>query len=170
MTFEYIDLIFDESGNVVYTSIPSTINQYATNYKIRVSFNSTLIKPKLIYASIFNGKTLPSRMLYKNSSEQINANGIIFKNPYVYQLTQYDTQTYQNELLITINIVDKSDTVLNKTISIVMNKSNFSKISPIELEQDSSLESAVIAIYNLSDQIITLQNKINELEGRINGN
>ena len=146
MDYNYIDIVFNSSGNPTYINYPEFINQYSTNYILRVY---SYIKANKVSASIKTISILPERILFQSTSESINANGVILKPVYTYQLTQFDTYAYVSNLEITVNVKDLEDTVFNYTLSIPMKKGNYSKITPA-LEEDTTLNSLVKEVDTIS--------------------
>lgn len=146
MEYNYIDLVFNSSGNPTYVSYPDVINQYATNYIIRVYSYATASK---VSASIRTISVLPERILFQSTSESMNANGVILKPVYTYQLTQFDTYAYVNSITITINIKSVDNTVFNHTISIPMVRGSYATINP-NLEDDNTLNSLIKEVDTIS--------------------
>ena len=146
MDYNYIDIVFNSSGNPTYINYPEFINQYSTNYILRVY---SYIPASKVSASIKTISILPERILFQSTSESINANGVTLKPVYTYQLTQFDTYAYVSNLEITVNVKDLEDTVFNYTLSIPMKKGNYSKVNP-NLEEDTTLNSLVKEVDTIS--------------------
>jgi len=147
MEINNIDLIYSTSGNRIYPASMESfiINQYATNYKIRVGiYYSDTDTEKLfintVKAVIFNGKSNPARVLYNDEKTTYSGKEVEL---YTYQLTQYDTYLYNENMEISINITLHDGTEFMDTISLPMTKQNFGKITPQPLESDGTLNSVI---------------------------
>lgn len=166
MEFHNIDLIYSSSGDIIYpgTSYPFYINQYATNYKLRVGFyygddEWNKLSIKNIKAVIFNGKTNPARILYQTESTEYDGKEV---DLYVYQLTQYDTYLYNENLEITVitTLNDKNSTQLIDTITIPMTKQSYGKLIPQPLENDGVLNEVVNATSRMQEELTELKDNL----------
>jgi len=149
MNYENIDIVFNNSGEVVYSSLPSTIKQYSNNYKLRVGFTSSLVNVKVITAMIKALTTLPARLLMLNTDKNayIDANGVYVRNIYEYSFSQYDTKAFQDYMEITVNVQTEDNTIFNHTVSIPMTKTAYGESTVKLLEDDGSLNSFVSGVY-----------------------
>ena len=147
MEIKNIDLIYSTSGNRIYPASMESfiINQYATNYKLRVGIyysdtDTEKLFIKTVKAVIFNGKSNPARVLYNDGKTTYSGKEVEL---YTYQLTQYDTYLYNENMEISINITLQDGTEFMDTISLPMTKQNFGKITPPSLESDDTLNSVI---------------------------
>ena len=144
MEIKQIKVIVDSVVNKIdeYCSIPP-INQYATNYDLDFAFKQRPSQKvgKVIATFVVNGKTLPARVMYVSGRAE---NSDVF---WTYRLTQYDTQTYAEEIEITITVFDENDNRIGScTINPKMIRQQFGRITPVDLNSDSSLDSLIIAM------------------------
>lgn len=166
MELNKIITILDDSGKAIdgYSTRPS-INQYATNYLIEVAFKEKYDDVRN-YSVVFTiGELeLPPRILTP-TGRYFTLDGTETAEIFEYQLTQYETQRYQDKLKFSIkvespppteNVEDidyKPDDISLTNIELDMNKHRYSKLTPVNLESDSSLNSVVNTVFGLNKKI-----------------
>ena len=159
MELNKIRIIVNNDGtmNARYSDLTAVINQYATNYVLEVAYLND-IKSARKMKIVFNikGVSQPSKVL-SPTLERIKLEETPERYSYyshIFKFTQYETQFYQDLLNATLYIYDKDETVIsNINLSFVMSKANYNKITPANLENNSSINSVVDAIYNLENSI-----------------
>ena len=158
MKLNTIQIILDDSGVMVdeYTILPS-INQYATNYELNVAFLNDMSSARTMKAVFnINGKNTPAKVLSPTLERIDLGDGKKSYYSHSYQLTQYETQFYQPELKINIYIYNETNSqIANVSVLLPMNKQNFNKLTPADLDTDSSINSVVDAIYDLEAAVIS---------------
>ena len=158
MKLNTIQIILDDSGVMVdeYTILPS-INQYATNYELNVAFLNDMSSARSMKAVFnINGKNTPAKVLSPTLERIDLGDGKKSYYSHSYQLTQYETQFYQPELKINIYIYNETNSqIANVSVLLPMNKQNFNKLTPADLDTDSSINSVVDAIYDLEAAVIS---------------
>ena len=155
MELNKIRIIVNNDGtmNTRYSDLTAVINQYATNYILEVAYLND-IKSARSMKIVFNvkGVSQPAKVL-SPTLERIKLEETPERYSYyshTFKFTQYETQHYQDLLNATLYIYDKDETVIsNINLSFVMNKASYNKLTPVNLESDSSLNSVVNAIYDL---------------------
>lgn len=148
---KFIDIVFDTKGNITYSNFPSGgINQYATDYQIRVGFSPEFDQEEIstVTAAIKTNKTLPTRALYPEllGTMDIPYNTATLKlRPfYSYDFTFYDTQFYQDSLEITVIVNLKNGIEFNSGILYLpMNKADYNKPILQPLDYDSTLNNVL---------------------------
>lgn len=153
MEIQNIDLVYNSNGIRVYpeSTHPVMINQYATNYKLRVGFYEDLDNIASVKVIVTNGKANPARVLYATESGEYDGKNIIY---YTYQLTQYDTYLYTDEIELSINTkLDDEKTEFTDTVNIPMTKQYYGKLTPQPLEDDGTLNSVIVGTNKLAARI-----------------
>ena len=173
MELNKIRIILDDSGSIDSLVTP-VINQYATNYLVEVAFRNKYDDNR-IYKVVFNinGKESPAKVLAPTDRYYDFGDGTKSAHFWEYKLTQYETQFYQDALEFTLIVENEAGVITTQKISLVMNKQRFNKITPVNLENDTSLNSVVYSISNL-DKVIdsrigTSETEILEEVNRLDG-
>ena len=150
MNYNFIDLLLRPNMTAFLTSIP-VIPQYSANTKVRVAFTSETSPVSRLYITVNNGVTLPAKaLLLSDSTEKF---GDFERFYYEYDLTQYETERFVENLSLTITGFSKNDRVIgNYTTRVPMSKSSFSKLSPVHLEDENPVEDLIDKINDIQDQ------------------
>lgn len=167
MELNKIITILDDSGNAIdkYSTRPN-INQYATNYLIEVAFKEKYNDVRN-YSVVFTmgDAEFPPRILTPTGRYFTLDDGTESAEIFEYQLTQYETQKYQTNLDFSITVesppptenvedIEYKPNIISLTdISLEMNKHRYSKLTPANLESDSSLNSVVNTLFGLNKKI-----------------
>lgn len=158
MELNKIRIILNNDGtiNSRYSDFNISINQYATNYEFEVAYLSDIANIRKM-EMVFNikGASQPAKVL-SPSIERIKLEDLpeIYSSyKHTLRLTQFETQFYQDELNATLYIYDKDTVISNIHLSFVMNKANYNKLTPANLEDNSSINSVVNSIYDLSKSV-----------------
>lgn len=79
--------------------------------------------------------------------------GAITEHFWEYKLTQYETQFYQNPLLISIIVENDDGIISTQPLELEMTKQRYNKLTPVNLEDDGTLKSVVTTVSSL-DRLI----------------
>jgi len=163
MELNKIRIILDDSGSIDSLVTP-VINQYATNYLVEVAFRNEY-EDNRIYKVVFNinGKESPAKVLAPTDRYYDFDDGTRTAHFWEYKLTQYETQFYQKELTFSLIVENDVKVITTQEVSLTMNKQRFNKLTPVNLENDTSLNSVVYSISNL-DKIIDSRINTSETE------
>ena len=157
MNLNPIQIILDDNGVMVdeYTILPS-INQYATNYELNVAFLNDMTSARVMKAIFtINGVATPAKVLSPTLERIKLSDDKTSYYKHSYQLTQYETQFYQPELRIDIYVYNDTETqIANTSVLLPMVKQSFNKLTPADLDSDSSINSVVKAMYDLEAAVI----------------
>jgi len=154
MEFNNIDIILN-TNFTINTSDYTFINQYATNYKLRIAFVDPDFRVEKLFLVVNNGAMLPTKFIFISNQTMLVNN--VETHFYEYVLTQYDTQKFVEELGFTVTGYNENSSLIgNVSFDVSMKKRTFSKITPLSLEDDSSLNSAVVKTNDLQEQILDL--------------
>lgn len=163
MELNKIRIILDDSGSIDSLVTP-VINQYATNYLVEVAFKNEY-EDNRIYKVVFNinGKESPAKVLAPTDRYYDFEDGTKSAHFWEYKLTQYETQFYQDALDFSLIVENEAGIITTQKISLVMNKQRFNKLTPVNLESDTSLNSVVLSISDL-DKVIDSRINTSEIE------